>query len=610
MNYDLISPEDMMAVGYHCICIIDPESGYGRYILPEKATPPQWDPQHFPYDEVMHFLIDRNTTEEDIEAVARKMSLSAVTDALSRQNHYHVYYTCMGQDHAIDYRKASFMQKKDGSILFLLKDITGDLTELRLENIRLQEERYRAIQETSIANHILKLLDEDFRSQLFTLRELNETLEGEDIDIDYCSPLYTRVDQMMERSYVAGYHMLERLNDVRELQNIVRWGEELQSDLISIEDMLRFFDGPVNEQCDLSNTLFTWDISQLDHVDIIADEMLLSNVLLRLIRHVVVNSNPGGMVHLLVNEAADERDETGKRDHSETSAYTFSLLSDHCQLSTDQLADELTGFQGILKELQKNKDDIHYNLILLKKYIDLLGGSISILENEQGQQIDISFHFQWADSEGMAKTAAKAAGTADGTETAEEIADGTGTAEASADGTGMADASADGTGMAENSADGAGLAEEGLNHETATASELNVDKAEDQNNAFDFSGNSILLIDDNLINLEFASRMLRNAGFFVVNVENGHAGYEAFIQEQGDFDVIVLDLMMPDMSGYDLAQRIRKSGEKGAGIPIIALTSEDSPQELAQSEAAGINDHLTKPINPYSLLAMIRKYVK
>ena len=556
MDYTMIRPEDLDLMGYGYVISIDPESGYGSCILPLESYPSHWDPSNFPYDEAMSEVIAERITEEDILSTIEKMRLSTVLDALSKQDNYKVYYSCIGENGSIVYKKATFIRRKNGDILLFLLDNNDETLALRQANIQLQDERNKAIQEFNIANRMLHVLDRDFRIHLFSLSGLTDMMMEENTENEKDSPHYHRADKLIEQTYLTGSMMLESLNDMRELKNLIRWDEILQDDLISIEDMLRYFDEPLQEHCEFQNTIYTWDVSGVKHMDIIADETILSSLLLRLIRYIITNSYSGGYLQVQVNENDDEDD---------SSIYTFTITSDHCNLSNKQLKECTMSYQGLFKELQKNLNAIDFNLLLLKKYAELLNGSYEIPEVKEKKQINLSFRFR----------------------------------------------------RGEAFMDGA--QEKTHNFESTLIQELdtriNRPSSSKENekvkiNTDLFSGKTALVIDDNLINLEVTSRLLRNAGFFVVDVENGQQGIDAFIRDQGRFDLIILDIRMPGITGIEVAKMIRASGEQGANVPIIALTANDRPEERQQSIDAGMNDYLAKPVNPYILYNIIEKYVK
>jgi two-component system, cell cycle response regulator len=117
----------------------------------------------------------------------------------------------------------------------------------------------------------------------------------------------------------------------------------------------------------------------------------------------------------------------------------------------------------------------------------------------------------------------------------------------------------------------------------------------------------ILVVDDNPDNLEIISTRLRFRGYEVVLAERGEEAI-AKVQET-DPDLILLDIMMPDMDGYEVARRIRALDDIPY-IPIIVVTARDSTEDKVTGLDAGADDYLTKPINFPELEARVRSMLR
>jgi two-component system, sensor histidine kinase and response regulator len=125
-------------------------------------------------------------------------------------------------------------------------------------------------------------------------------------------------------------------------------------------------------------------------------------------------------------------------------------------------------------------------------------------------------------------------------------------------------------------------------------------------------GARLLLVEDNDINREFATELLRSEG---IEVDEAVNGAEAVELAQGRaYDAVLMDIQMPVMDGLEAARRIRalaaKGNERFATLPIIAMTALAMAQDAEKSQAAGMNDHVTKPITPDRLMATLAKWVQ
>lgn len=123
------------------------------------------------------------------------------------------------------------------------------------------------------------------------------------------------------------------------------------------------------------------------------------------------------------------------------------------------------------------------------------------------------------------------------------------------------------------------------------------------------SGYRILVADDNSLNLEITGELLGMHGAAVETVANGLEALERFeASAPGFYDAILLDVQMPVMDGHEAARRIRKSSHPEAGsIPLIAATANAFNEDKAEALAAGMNAHVSKPIDVKELCRMIRE---
>jgi signal transduction histidine kinase len=117
-------------------------------------------------------------------------------------------------------------------------------------------------------------------------------------------------------------------------------------------------------------------------------------------------------------------------------------------------------------------------------------------------------------------------------------------------------------------------------------------------------GKKILVVDDHALNRDLLRVLLGQAGFQVSLAENGLGAIESAMNES--FDLILMDIQMPEMDGLAATREIRKAGNT---VPIVAMTSHARKADAETSLAAGMNDHLTKPIDLRTLHAMIVKWI-
>jgi two-component system sensor histidine kinase/response regulator len=120
-------------------------------------------------------------------------------------------------------------------------------------------------------------------------------------------------------------------------------------------------------------------------------------------------------------------------------------------------------------------------------------------------------------------------------------------------------------------------------------------------------GARVLLVEDNEINQQVAEEILQQAGLVVRIANNGKEAVE--MVKAGNFDVVLMDIQMPVMGGFEATQEIRRD-ERFQDLPIIAMTAHAMGGDREKSIEAGMNDHMTKPIDPDQLISALVKWVK
>ncbi|MCI5137841.1 MAG: response regulator, partial [Candidatus Electrothrix sp. AR1] len=122
-----------------------------------------------------------------------------------------------------------------------------------------------------------------------------------------------------------------------------------------------------------------------------------------------------------------------------------------------------------------------------------------------------------------------------------------------------------------------------------------------------FQGKRILLVDDDMRNLFALAKALGDKGMKTVKAEDGAVSLAVLKQEEA-FDLVLMDIMMPVMDGYEAIKRIRKQPQ-WKELPIIALTAKAMKDDRSRCLAAGANDYLTKPVDVERLLALLRLWL-
>lgn len=126
----------------------------------------------------------------------------------------------------------------------------------------------------------------------------------------------------------------------------------------------------------------------------------------------------------------------------------------------------------------------------------------------------------------------------------------------------------------------------------------------------ELAGHHVLLVEDNVLNREIAVELLHMADITVECAVNGRDAVDQFLAHGDSFDLILMDVQMPVMDGYEATQAIRGLAHERAGsIPIIAMTADAFHEDVVRAGEAGMNGHLAKPIDPDLLYETLAEWI-
>ncbi len=128
----------------------------------------------------------------------------------------------------------------------------------------------------------------------------------------------------------------------------------------------------------------------------------------------------------------------------------------------------------------------------------------------------------------------------------------------------------------------------------------------------DIKGKRILLVEDNELNSEIAEAILTESGFIIETANDGTVAVDKVrSSEPGYYDLILMDVQMPEMNGYEATKAIRSLDNKAlASIPIIAMTANAFNEDREEALRNGMNDHVAKPLNMEKLFDVLNKYLR
>ena len=120
-------------------------------------------------------------------------------------------------------------------------------------------------------------------------------------------------------------------------------------------------------------------------------------------------------------------------------------------------------------------------------------------------------------------------------------------------------------------------------------------------------GRTVLLIDDDMRNIFSVSKLLKMHGIKVLCAENGKVAIE-ILQKESEIDLVLMDIVMPVMDGYQTIKKIRES-EKFKGLPVVVLTAQAMKEDREKCFLAGASDYLSKPVDTEMLISTLRLWL-
>ncbi len=142
--------------------------------------------------------------------------------------------------------------------------------------------------------------------------------------------------------------------------------------------------------------------------------------------------------------------------------------------------------------------------------------------------------------------------------------------------------------------------------EPGRGNETKPDRASLKSRLVSLKGSTILLVEDNALNREIIHGMLANSGIVIDDAHDGRLAVEKFKAAPDRYELILMDIQMPVMDGYEACRQIR---ELNMDIPIVALTAHALMRDIQRTREAGMNEHLNKPIEVEKLFAALLKYI-
>ncbi|MDL2254560.1 response regulator, partial [Ruminococcaceae bacterium OttesenSCG-928-I18] len=346
----------------------------------------------------------------------------------------------------------------------------------------------------------------------------------------------------------ASAHLLSLINDVLDMSKMEADKMELSNKTFNFSKMLEETIDLINIQRDEKNQTLHVEVDKHIPEELIGDDVRLSQVILNLLSNAVKFTKEKGEIGLRVE---------AKEIAADSCTLQFEVSDTGIGIDKEQQAKLFRMFEQADSSTSRSFGGTGLGLALSKRFVEMMDGEIWV-ESEPGKGSVFSFTVVLARSEDEGQPDVVNKGSSDAEKEAAR--------EGQAPGT---------------------------------------DKAEPAPQD-DFSGKHILLAEDIEINREIVLAMLEETNIRIDCAENGRQAYEMYAAKPELYDLILMDIQMPEMDGVEATERIRALDKE---VPIIAMTANVFTEDVQQYLKNGLNDHISKPLDYDLTIEILKKYL-
>lgn len=618
------------------------------------------------YEEEMSILINESIVmEDDLEQVREFLKLSNIKERLAKKDHMEQQFRRKRPD-GKEYEWCSIAltmaEREDGALTAVTLAVRN------IDDVISREEEQRemlslAVERAEAANHaksdFLSRMSHDIRTPMNAILGMTSVAQ---LHIDEKE----RVLDALEKITISGKHLLGLINEVLDMSRIESGKVSLTEDAFNLSDTIESLLTVFRAQMESKGIQFNAGIAKLEHENVVGDEQHLQQIFMNIMGNAVKFTPSGGSISIQIQEKPSHIEGSGfyefifedtgigmAEEFIRTIFEPFSRASDS---RTDKIEGTGLGMSIAVSIARMMNGDIKVESELGKGsrfvvtvYLKLDDSSEMDLASYAGLSILVvddevdacESACEIIRSLGMEAVAAQDGYEAlkdikeaenpfaavildwkmprkDGLETAKEIRKMVG------DNISIIILSAYDWADIEADAEEAGI--EAFVGKPLFKSRLirvlkevlGKDGQEEETSAIDifkqhdFSGRRVLLVEDNEINIEVAMELLNIVGIQVETATNGKLAVEKLLEkEAGYYDLVFMDIQMPVMNGYEATKTIRASGRKDLEeIPVIAMTADAFADDIRKAEEAGMNGHISKPVDVEKLEEALSKWTR
>ena len=439
--------------------------------------------------------------------------------------------------------------------------------ELQQQLEKRSQELQAALQAAEVANReksdFLSRMSHDIRTPMNAIMGMTDIASAH-IDTP------EKVQDCLRKISLSSQHLLGLINDVLDMSKIESGKMTLAEEVIELPEVMDTIVSIMQSSVKARQQQFDVRLRHIRHEQLCCDSLRLRQVLINVLSNASKFTPPGGTVSFDIEETASE--------NAAKAWFKFTVRDTGIGIKPEFLRDIFKPFTRERDSRIDKTEGSGLGMAISKKIVDLMGGTIEV-SSEVGTGTEFTI------SEPLPIILISAYDSAD----------------------------------VETKARQAGV--NGFMTKPVFMSTLcralqryvlGQAAADEQKSKTDFSGKRFLLVEDNALNREIAMEMLESAGAVVESACDGAEGAAKFAAEPaGYYDLLLMDVQMPVMNGYEATQKIRASAKTDARtVPIVAMTADAFAEDIIEAKKAGMNSHLAKPLNLATLVREINKQLQ
>ena len=355
-----------------------------------------------------------------------------------------------------------------------------------------------------------------------------------------------RVLDSLKKISMASKHLLNLINEVLDMSKIESGKVELKDEPFNLAELVESLVSMMNPQIEARRHTMELQVEKLEHRHVIGDSLRLQQVFTNLMGNSVKYTPDGGMLKLAVSEKPCDRAGCG--------CYEFVFEDNGMGMSEDYVQRIFEPFSRADDERVDKIQGTGLGMAITRSIVQMMDGDIQVESRlGKGSRFTVTVYLKLQEN-------------------------------------GAGDEGTNGTGMDSSGGDESLAGIESL----------------------DFSGRRALLVEDNELNREIAMTILETTGLAVEEAVDGKEAVQQVSQHgDGYYDIIFMDVRMPRMNGYDATCAIRAMGLPYCKtVPIVAMTADAFAEDVRAAKNAGMNEHVSKPLNFKHLGMVMRKLLK